>query len=229
MRFTICLALFALASAAEAASISVTNPGFESPALADGDFVAGYYPGGTVLGGWTTAGGVGFGAGIFNPTTSSFSGGAPEGSNVGFLISYNTAWLIQVLPTTYQEGETYTLTALVGDADDADLKEFVIGLYADNGALLVTTGGTSPTPGDDGFSLVTATGVATAAMAGKPIEIRLLSTNLMLVDDPDSTNFAVYFDDIQLETTAVVPVPAAFWLFGSALGVMGVMRRKIAG
>lgn len=27
---------------------------------------------------------------------------------------------------------------------------------------------------------------------------------------------------------AVVPVPAAVWLFGSALGVMGVMRRKLA-
>ena len=26
----------------------------------------------------------------------------------------------------------------------------------------------------------------------------------------------------------VVPVPAAVWLFGSALGLMGVMRRKIS-
>jgi hypothetical protein len=226
MRFTVFLALCALASSAEAASISITNPGFESPALVDGDFVIGVYPGGTVVGGWTTAGGVGFGAGIVNPTTSAFSGGAPEGNNVGFLISYNTAWLIQVLPTTYQEGETYTLSALVGDADDADLKEFAIALYADNGAVLVTTGGTSPVPADNGFTLVTATGVATAAMAGKPIEIRLLSTSLILADDPDSTNFAVYFDDIQLQTTAVVPVPAAFWLFGSALGMIGWMKRK---
>lgn len=27
----------------------------------------------------------------------------------------------------------------------------------------------------------------------------------------------------------VRPVPAAVWLFGSALGLMGVMRRKISG
>ncbi len=27
-------------------------------------------------------------------------------------------------------------------------------------------------------------------------------------------------------TAAVVPIPAAVWLFGSALGVMGWMRRK---
>jgi hypothetical protein len=63
-------------------------------------------------------------------------------------------------------------------------------------------------------------------MAGKPIEIRLLSTSLILTDDPDSVNFAVYFDDIQLQTTAVVPAPGALWLFGSALGVMGWMKRK---
>jgi hypothetical protein len=29
-------------------------------------------------------------------------------------------------------------------------------------------------------------------------------------------------------TTTVVPIPAAAWLFGSALGVMGVMRRKFS-
>ena len=28
--------------------------------------------------------------------------------------------------------------------------------------------------------------------------------------------------------TTIVPVPAAVWLFGSALGVMGVIRRKIS-
>jgi hypothetical protein len=31
-----------------------------------------------------------------------------------------------------------------------------------------------------------------------------------------------------IASASVVPVPAAVWLFGSALGVMGVMRRKIS-
>ena len=35
--------------------------------------------------------------------------------------------------------------------------------------------------------------------------------------------WAVFDGDV-----AVVPVPAAVWLFGSALGLMGVMRRKVA-
>jgi hypothetical protein len=37
-------------------------------------------------------------------------------------------------------------------------------------------------------------------------------------------------DWARLEASAqsVIPLPAAVWLFGSALGVMGVMRRKIS-
>lgn len=217
-------ALLLFTGVAQAASIAINNPGFEDPVLADGDFQWGLYPGGTVVGGWTTAGGVGFGAGIINPTVNAFSGGAPEGQNVGFLISYNSAWLIQTLSTTYQEGETYTLTALVGDADNRDLKGFNIGLYV--AGSLKSTGGAAPSPPDDGFTLVTATVVADASMHGQPIEIRMGSGGSLLADDPDSTDFAVYFDDLQLTTTAVVPVPAAAWLLGGALGLLGLMRRR---
>jgi amino acid transporter len=219
-----CALLFA-GSAAQASSIAIFNAGFEDPVLADGDYVWGLYPGGTVVGGWTTAGGVGFGAGIINPTAAFFSAGAPEGQNVGFLISYNSAWLIQTLATTYEEGETYTLSALVGDADNRDLKEFSLGLYVSGS--LKSTGGSSPVPADDGFTLVTATVVADASMDGKPIEIRMGSGGTLLVDDPDSTDFAVYFDDLHLTTTAVVPVPAGVWMLGSALGLLGGLRRRV--
>lgn len=34
-----------------------------------------------------------------------------------------------------------------------------------------------------------------------------------------------YIDNVDV---SVVPIPAAMWLFGSALGLMGVMRRKIS-
>jgi hypothetical protein len=220
----ISLALLAVAPVAQSASITITNPGFEQPTLADGDFEWGLYPFGTSVGGWLTAGNVGSAAGIINPTTDYFSGEAPEGNNVGFLISYNSAWLIQTLATTYQEGEIYTLSALVGDADNRDLKNFSIGLYVSGS--LKSTGGSSAVPADDGFTLVTATVVADSSMNGQPIEIRLYSASTLLDDDPDSADFAVFFDDIQLNTTAVIPVPAAAWLFASAIGALGWTRRK---
>ncbi|MDH4022714.1 MAG: hypothetical protein OEV14_06280 [Gammaproteobacteria bacterium] len=65
-------------------------------------------------------------------------------------------------------------------------------------------------------------------MAGKATEIRLYYSAVTLDDDPDSSNRGVYFDVLQLATTAVVPIAPAFWLFGSALGALGWMRRKAA-
>ena len=107
------------------------------------------------------------------------------------------------------------------------MQPFIVGLY-DAGSIK-SSGGTSPTPTDDGFTLVTATVVADASMDGKPIEIRLGASSGILTDDPDSSNFQVFFDDVNLTTTAVVTVPSAIWLFGSGLlGLVGIARRKKA-
>ena len=42
-----------------------------------------------------------------------------------------------------------------------------------------------------------------------------------LSESPTSTNFQTYY-----LTFAAIPVPAAVWLFGSALGLMGLARRR---
>lgn len=49
-------------------------------------------------------------------------------------------------------------------------------------------------------------------------------------DVPGGTGTAsdAFSVDLQFEPFAAVPVPAAVWLFGSALGLMGVVRRKIS-
>ena len=223
MRYSsLVLPLLLFYGSAHAAPITIANPSFEDPVLVDGDFEWSLYPfSGTSVGGWTTAGNVGSAAGIINPTSEFFAGEAPDGQNVGFLISYNSAWLIQTLATTYEEGKTYTLTALVGDADNRDLHGFNIGLYV-NGSLKSTVGD-SPIPADDSFSMVTSTVVADASMHGQAIEIRLYSSSYQLADDPDSSERGVFFDDIQL---TVVPVPAAAWLFASGLAGLGFLCRR---
>lgn len=209
-----------IAFSSPAIEIDITNGDFESPTFVDGDFEWGLYPGGTVVGGWTTAGGVGFGAGITNPTTDIFSSEAPDGNNVGFVISFNTAWLIQTLTTTYVDGETYTLTALVGDGDLTDFSDYTIGLYVagiEKSAMTL-----SPTPADDGFALASATVVADASMHGQAIEVRLGSFSSGFIDDPDGTDRAVYFDSVKLEST--VPTPNS--LMAILPGILIVMRRK---
>ena len=50
--------------------------------------------------------------------------------------------------------------------------------------------------------------------------------NLISVEwDPLNSSAPIQFDNIVLST---VPIPAAFWLFGSALGILSWMRQKIA-
>jgi hypothetical protein len=65
---------------------------------------------------------------------------------------------------------------------------------------------------------LTASGVAVAGTA---------FARVVLINGPfagDPSGGAPRFDDASF---SVVPVPAAVWLFGSALGLMGVARRKV--
>ncbi|MEZ6191731.1 MAG: PEP-CTERM sorting domain-containing protein [Phycisphaerales bacterium] len=201
-----------------AVEIPLANPGFETPALLDG-----HNGGFLVTPGWGNSGGVGYGAWIVNPTTTQFSGEAPEGENAGVLVSYNSAVFGQTLSETYVEGETYTLTALVGDPDDYSPSSFVIGLYANT--ILRSTGGSGPVPADDTFTRVTATVVATAAMDGLPIQIQLRAGSGPLID-PDQVGggTSIYFDDVHLYK-GEVPEPSTLVLAGTLAGLFTSRRR----
>jgi len=203
-----------------AAAISVTNAGFETDILADGGFQM-------VVSGWTATE-----AGVFNPTATEFPGGIPEGVNVAFAGPpqiASTGILTQTLATTFQDGLIYQLSVDAGDRTDLSLPTFRIGLWADGvlvsdgGLILSAADGTLPT--DGGWSTFNAQVQADPAIDGKAIEIRLEAFLLdpPLVLDPDRPDVQISFDNVQLQ---VVPVPAAVWLFGSALGLLGWMNRR---
>lgn len=199
-----------IAAHAVATPIPIPNGDFEAVLLADGGFTIFSDPS------WTTFGGVGYGAGVFNPTTAQYAGEAPQGENVGWMVAVNSAGLSQVLSENYQAGNSYTLSALVGDRDDYALATFHVGLFAD-GVLVAE--GTEPLPPEGGFTLVSTTFDADGSVDGFPIEIRLFAFTNSNVDpdqDPGSGGTAVDFDDVKLEVnptvTAAPTVQAGFVL-----------------
>ncbi len=67
-------------------------------------------------------------------------------------------------------------------------------------------------------------GTPIPSQAGPPALSTIAIRLDFLLTAGDSASFTSNF----VVLPAVVPVPAAVWLFGSALGLMGVMRRKIS-
>ena len=204
-RSSICAPAFlAMLTAATVAAtpIPVPNGDFEGSLLADGGFSIFTLPD------WTTFGGVGYGAGAFNPTTVQYAGEAPQGENVGWLVVANSAGLAQTLSATYQAGHSYALSALVGDRDDYALASFHVGLFADG---ILVADGSEPRPPEGGFTLVTTTFHADSSVDGLPIEIRLYAFASSDVDpdqDPGSGGTIVDFDDVKLDVTQIVDAPA---------------------
>lgn len=216
------LALCLLMSAnVQAAFIAVTNPGFEADVLTNAGFQL-------TVSGWTVTAG-----GVWNPPTSAFPGEAPEGLNTAFLgtesFGLATGILQQTTGATFQTGLTYLLTVELGDRADLSLPTFRIGLWADG--VLVSTGGlvNSPSdpriPADGQFSTIDALVTADASIDGKAIEIRFeafLVDPALIIDDA-SSSVQISLDNVQLQ---IVPLPAAVYLFGSTLALLGWLRRR---
>lgn len=99
-----------LSGSVAAYAITVNNPSFEDPTLADGT----HQQGGS---GWTFTGAD---RGTFNPSTGSYVAGAPEGQNVAFI---SDGGLIQVTTENLVANQTYRIRFAVGNRTDNPLPQ----------------------------------------------------------------------------------------------------------
>ncbi len=133
----------------------------------------------------------GIDSGIWRPLASAFTGGVPEGYNIGYADVYAGAsgpsGLAQVLVETFEPNQVYTLTVEVGDPGYYDYAGYIIQLAAGGTQL---GGGTQVTGGEvlaqDDNTLRVSKKFATSTvtyypeeahghLAGQPLQIRLLS------------------------------------------------------
>lgn len=190
-----------------AQTISVTNPGFESNALADGGFTLS-------ITGWTIAGS----AGTYNPTSTQYPGGVPEGMNVAFI---NGGSISQVLGATLTADTSYTLQVDVGDRADTPFPVYSVGLYAGGVLLAEDPGLLLPPNGTFLTSTVTFLALVGNPNLGQPLEIRLANNGVQ-------TNF----DNVRLEALDVAAIPEPGTCALVAMGLLplagSVVRRRRA-
>lgn len=209
-----CLFLMLGLPATAAVSIPIVNPGFEEPVQADGQFTANAT-------GWTNVGGA-LDAGVFNPTTSDFTGEAPTGQNVGYVYQGPVdAGLSQILTGelgTFLADANYALGVKVGNSLGYAYDGYRVQLLA--GGTVIAEDDNSNPPAVDAFVAVTVNysynAGLHAALVGQPLEIRLLSKNLV------GGNSEVEFDDVELTVSYANPIakpggPYSVFIGGSLL------------
>jgi hypothetical protein len=194
-RYLRVLALTALGSLfaapwAVAAPVPVTNPGFEANVLPDG------WTSPTIVG-WTTSSGGGDGA--YNPTSSDYPSGIPEGQNVAY--SNGTGNQIrQTLSTTLQANKAYVLTMQVGKRANTPFAGYRVQLRA--GGVVLAEDNSSQTPPSGGFvtSRVSFRAPAGHAQLGQNLEIRMWATGVQ-----------ANFDDVKLEAFPAPDMGKSCW------------------
>ena len=189
--------------------ITIDNPGFEDPVLAEDDWTWLDVPG------WTWVGGEG--PGVWHVTSADFDPVlAPEGQNVLYTENAvgDVGGVTQVLTETFTANADYTLTVEIGNSYYYYFSGYSVQLLAGGTVIAEDNDTLWPEYYKWDTSTVEYTyDSADAALVGQPLEIRLLTLALDKDNPPAGEVVGVEFDNVRLSygldpTLASNPNPA---------------------
>ena len=204
---TIVVVSLLFASNAGATPITIVNPGFELPSMADGGFNV------NIITGWTVSGS----SGVFNPTVAQLPP-PTEGVQTAYI---NLGNITQVLAATLLPDTVYTLSAdFLARTDCCVWPGSELDLIA--GGTVVASAFIAPgalAPGGIQASTVSFLAAAGNPLLGQQLQVRVANTNGAV---------QLNVDNVQLDAASRnsnVPEPASLLLVGSAVGAWMARRR----
>lgn len=197
---------------ANAVSIPITNPGFESDILAAGSGTS------TAPTGWSNGLNLAPNGIAYHPTTTDLPGGAPQGQNIGEVIGAGTAAINLFQNVGTVSAGTYSLSYDVVNLVGAPSVGYQVQLFAKSGSTTTVLGTDNnsqwPVPAGQykPASLSVTVGAASPTI-GATLGIRLLA-----LGGSTSSPTVVFFDNLNLQLTPVPePGTAALLVVGACL------------
>jgi hapalindole biogenesis HpiC1 cyclase-like protein len=208
-----------LAGAAHASTVSVSNGDFEAPYELTNVSVLGNWEFGAP--GWT-AGGAGA-AGTWEFADSVFGPGIPAA--IGDRVAYANAGstLSQSLGINIEANTDYSLSAIFGNRMDVSAYEGSYGFYVGDPANIIGSLYEIVNPGDGVFSVQSMTALSSLFVDYIGQELGIIFTAKLGQINFDNVGVEMFQYQDEYD---VVPVPAAIWLFGSALFAGGFFTRR---